>query len=74
MLGIYAGDAAIERAGLVPYRDALAAGAAAAFNDRTGLYVGSGGGAYEHAVRVLPADDRSRRRHRHASGANSATS
>ena len=54
MLGIFAGTQAIERASIVPYRDALPADAAAAFNDRTGIYVGSGGGAYNTQYEYFP--------------------
>jgi 3-oxoacyl-[acyl-carrier-protein] synthase-1 len=54
MIGIYAGTQAIERAGLVPHRDTLPADAAAEFNDRTGIYVGSGGGAYNTQYDYFP--------------------
>src|SRR4030095_4914527 len=54
MLGIFAGTQAIARAGIVPHRDALPADAAATFNDRTGLYVGSGGGAYNTEYEYCP--------------------
>ena len=54
MIGIYAGTQAIERAGLVPHRDTLPADAAAEFNDRTGVYVGSGGGAYNTQYDYFP--------------------
>jgi 3-oxoacyl-[acyl-carrier-protein] synthase-1 len=46
MLGIFAGTQAIERAGFVAHRDTLPPEAVAEYNDRTGVYVGSGGGAY----------------------------
>ena len=54
MLGIFAGTQAIERAGFVAHRDTLAPEAAAAYNDRTGLYVGSGGGAYNTQYEYFP--------------------
>ena len=54
MLGIFAGTQAIERAGFVAHRDALAADAAALYSDRTGLYVGSGGGAYNTQYDFFP--------------------
>ena len=54
MLGIYAGDRAAETAGYAAYRDSLAADAANAFADRTGIYVGSGAGAYENQYDFFP--------------------
>ena len=47
LFGLYAASKAIEGAGIVARRDALDAAAAAEYNDRTGVYVGSGGGSYE---------------------------
>src|SRR4051812_16325148 len=41
--GIYAGDRAVATAGFAATRDKLAADDAARFNDRTGVWVGSGG-------------------------------
>ena len=46
LFGIYAGDRAAEAAGYAAARDALDADAAGAFADRTGVYVGSGAGAF----------------------------
>jgi 3-oxoacyl-[acyl-carrier-protein] synthase-1 len=54
MLGIYAGTQAIERAGFVAHRETLAPEAAAEYSDRTGLYVGSGGGAYSAQYDYFP--------------------
>ena len=54
MLGIYAGDRAAEAAGYAAHRDALATDAAAQFADRTGIYVGSGGGAFENQYDYFP--------------------
>ena len=54
MLGIYAGDRAAEAAGYAAYRDALQEDAANAFSDRTGIYVGSGGGAFENQYDYFP--------------------
>ena len=54
LLGIYAGDRAAEAAGYAPYRDALSDGDAAKFSDRTGIYVGSGGGAFENQYDYFP--------------------
>jgi 3-oxoacyl-[acyl-carrier-protein] synthase-1 len=54
VFGIYAAGQAIEAAGLLAHRDALDAQARASFNDATGVYVGSGGGAYQHQYDFLP--------------------
>ena len=54
VFGIYAAGQAIEASGLAGHRDALDAQARARFNDATGVYVGSGGGAYQHQYDFLP--------------------
>ena len=54
LLGIYAGDRAAEAAGYATHREALSADAAAEFSDRTGIYVGSGGGAFENQYDYFP--------------------
>jgi 3-oxoacyl-[acyl-carrier-protein] synthase-1 len=54
VFGIYVAGQAIEAAGLGPYRDGLDPEAAARFNDATGVYVGSGGGAYSNQYDYLP--------------------
>jgi 3-oxoacyl-[acyl-carrier-protein] synthase-1 len=54
LLGIYAGDRAAEAAGYAAHRDALPEDRAAAFSDRTGIYVGSGGGAFENQYDYFP--------------------
>ena len=54
MLGIFAGTQAIERAGFVAHRGTLAPDAAATYSDRSGLYVGSGGGAYNTQYEYFP--------------------
>jgi len=54
MLGIFAGTQAIERAGFVAHRDTLPPEAVAEYNDRTGVYVGSGGGAYNTQYEYFP--------------------
>ena len=54
MFGLYAGARAVEEAGFVAQRGALSADAAAAFNDRSGIYVGSGGGEYGDQYDYLP--------------------
>ena len=54
MFGLYAASQAIDGSGLTAPRDALDAEAAAAFSDRSGLYVGSGGGAYMSQYEYFP--------------------
>jgi len=54
MLGIYAGTQAIADSALIAHRDGLPADAAAEYNDRTGIYVGSGGGAYNTQYEYFP--------------------
>jgi len=54
MLGLFAGSQAIEAAGFIKHREALADGAAAVYSDRSGLYVGSGGGAYNAQYEFFP--------------------
>ena len=52
--GIYAGDRAVASAGFRTTRDTLAADEAARFNDRTGIWVGSGGGGFENQYDYFP--------------------
>ncbi len=54
LLGLYAAGRAIDRAGIVAHRDALDGEAAAIYSDRTGVYVGSGGGNYENQYEYFP--------------------
>jgi len=54
MFGIYAGGQAVEAAGFTVHRDSLDSGAVAAFSDRSGCYVGSGGGAYNTQYEYFP--------------------
>jgi len=54
MLGLYAAAQAIDNAGFIAHRDALDADAAATFSDRSGIYVGSGGGAYNSQYEFFP--------------------
>ena len=54
LVGIYAGDRAAETAGYARYRETLDEGSSARFADRTGLYVGSGGGAFENQYDYFP--------------------
>jgi 3-oxoacyl-[acyl-carrier-protein] synthase I len=54
MFGLYAASQAIDASGFIPVRDALEPEAAATFSDRSGLYVGSGGGAYNTQYEYFP--------------------
>ena len=54
LVGLYAAGRAIERAGIITHRGTLDADAAAVFSDRTGVYVGSGGGNYENQYDFFP--------------------
>ena len=54
VLGLAAAGQAVAEAGLPATRAALAAGAAADFDDRTGVYVGCGGGAYANQHDFFP--------------------
>jgi 3-oxoacyl-[acyl-carrier-protein] synthase-1 len=54
LVGIYAGDRAAEAAGYAAYRETLAPEASAQFADRAGIYVGSGGGAFENQYDYFP--------------------
>ena len=46
LLGLCATDQAIAQSGLLAHRETLSAEATARFNDRTGVFAGSGGGNY----------------------------
>src|SRR5437762_1423954 len=54
MLGFFAGSRAVDRAGFVGHRESLAKDAAAVYSDRSGIYVGSGGGAYNAQYEFFP--------------------
>jgi 3-oxoacyl-[acyl-carrier-protein] synthase-1 len=54
MLGLFAGSQAIEATGFIKHRESLAQDAAATYSDRSGLYVGSGGGAYNSQYEFFP--------------------
>jgi 3-oxoacyl-[acyl-carrier-protein] synthase-1 len=54
VFGLYAADQAIEASGLTAHRDSLGESAAAQFSDRTGVYVGSGGGSYSSQYDYFP--------------------
>lgn len=52
--GIYAGDRAVAAAGFTPHRESLEQAQAATYSDRTGIYVGSGGGNFEDQYDYFP--------------------
>lgn len=54
LFGIYAGEQAMESSGLPTYRDALPEADQPAWNDRTGLVVGTGGGNYRSNYDFFP--------------------
>jgi len=54
LVGLYAAGSALAAAGLVAHRDALDERAAAEFNDRTGVYTGTGGGNYQNQYDYFP--------------------
>ena len=54
LVGIYAAGSALATAGIVTYRDSLEPAGATAFNDRSGVFVGSGGGNYQNQYDFFP--------------------
>ena len=54
LFGLYAADQAIANSGLAAYRDALPPEQQARFNDRTGVFAGSGGGNYRSNYDFFP--------------------
>ncbi|MDH5246028.1 MAG: beta-ketoacyl-[acyl-carrier-protein] synthase family protein [Betaproteobacteria bacterium] len=54
LVGLYAAGRAIDSSGIIAHRGAMEADAAAAYSDRTGVYVGSGGGNYENQYDYFP--------------------
>jgi len=54
VLGLYAASRAIDASGIAAWRDALDEAAAAEYSDRTGMFVGSGGGNYDGQYDYFP--------------------
>jgi 3-oxoacyl-[acyl-carrier-protein] synthase I len=54
LFGLYAAGRAIDGSGLTSHRATLDAATAALFSDRSGVYVGSGGGNYQNQYDYLP--------------------
>src|SRR2546430_14952491 len=54
LFGIYAGGEAIKSSGIPAHRETLDTEAISTFNDRSGIVVGSGGGAYSSNYEYFP--------------------
>ena len=54
LLGLYSAGAAIQQSGLLTHRERLEQNAATLFNDRSGIFAGSGGGAYRSSYDFFP--------------------
>jgi 3-oxoacyl-[acyl-carrier-protein] synthase-1 len=54
VFGLYAAGEAIAASGLTQYRDTLDETQSIRYSDRTGVYVGSGGGSYQSQYDYLP--------------------
>ena len=54
LFGLYAAGRAIASSGILAHRDQLDDATVAAYNDRTGVYVGSGGGNYQNQYDYFP--------------------
>ena len=55
LFGLYATDIALQESGLIAHRESMEPAARALFNDRSGVFVGSGGGAYQNSYDFFPA-------------------
>ena len=55
MFGLFAAQQAVQQSGLLAHRDTLDDAAKAQFNDRSGVFSGSGGGNYRSNYDFLPA-------------------
>lgn len=54
LFGLYAAAGAVEEAGILAHRDGLESSAVAEFNDRSGVFAGSGGALYSHNYDFFP--------------------
>ena len=54
LFGLYAANSAIQQSGISAHRDSLSAEAVARFNDRSGVFAGSGGGNYRSSYDFFP--------------------
>ena len=55
LFGLFAADQAVEQSGLLPYRDTFTETEQKEFNDRSGVFAGSGGGNYRGSYEFFPA-------------------
>jgi 3-oxoacyl-[acyl-carrier-protein] synthase I len=55
LFGLYAADSALQQSGLTGHRDRMDSGTVPGFNDRSGVFVGSGGCAYQNSYDFFPA-------------------
>ncbi|MSU59014.1 MAG: beta-ketoacyl-[acyl-carrier-protein] synthase family protein [Pedosphaera sp.] len=55
MFGLFAANQAVQQSGLLTYHETLDTAAKPKFNDRTGVFAGSGGGNYRSNYDYLPA-------------------
>ena len=55
LFGLFAAHQAVQQSGLLAYRDTLDDAATAQFNDRSGVFAGSGGGNYRSNYDFFPA-------------------
>jgi len=55
LFGLYATDVALRQSGLISHRERMDSAFARLFNDRSGVFVGSGGCAYQHSYDFFPA-------------------
>jgi 3-oxoacyl-[acyl-carrier-protein] synthase-1 len=54
LFGLYAADQAVQQSRLLAHRDQLAPDEVAQFNDRVGVFAGSGGGTYQSNYEFFP--------------------
>jgi 3-oxoacyl-[acyl-carrier-protein] synthase I len=54
LVGLYAAGEALKASGLTTWRETLDEATSAAFSDRSGVYVGSGGGNYQNQYDFFP--------------------
>ena len=54
LFGLYAAGMAIQQSGLLSHRERLETNAATEFNDRSGIFAGSGGGTYRSSYDFFP--------------------
>ncbi|MEO8426116.1 MAG: beta-ketoacyl synthase N-terminal-like domain-containing protein [Verrucomicrobiota bacterium] len=55
LFGLYAADIAIQESCLIAHRAKMDPASATFFNDRSGVFVGSGGGTYQNSYDFFPA-------------------